>query len=147
MSRSMRLAILLGVASILAGGDHSALTSPDPQRPSDASPRAERGRTLNLSAPRLLDPVYHGASRSLSAMKEGRMQARALATADFDEDGMPDLLVAHTSPDGNGALALHRGNADAVYPNQPEARRRRADGTFTDAPFLRDVAVFDAAEA
>src|SRR5262245_2207077 len=48
----------------------------------------------------------------------------ALASADFDEDGVPDLAVA-SSGRGGGFILLQPGNRDAVYPFEPEARRRR----------------------
>src|SRR5262245_42462599 len=46
---------------------------------------------------------------------------RSLVSADFDEDGMPDLAAAHEA-DGAGLVAIHRGNVDALFPNTPEAR-------------------------
>src|SRR5262245_64378297 len=39
----------------------------------------------------------------------------ALATGDFDEDGMPDLLTGYASG-GAGAIKLRRGDIAAVYP-------------------------------
>jgi hypothetical protein len=142
----MTLALLLGVAVILTGGGRTAGAAA-PERPAIEPQGVAASHVLNLSGPKRLNPVYRGEAPSLSAVKQGRMPARALAKADFDEDGMPDLLVMHAGADGKGAIALYRGNVDAVYPNQPEAKRRRENGTFTDAPFLRDVAVFDSAEA
>ena len=35
-----------------------------------------------------------------------------------------------------GIVTVHRGNVDSIYPNAPEAQLRRANGTFTSAPFL-----------
>jgi hypothetical protein len=35
-----------------------------------------------------------------------------------------------------------RGNVDAIYPHSAEAQQRRANGTFTDAPFLSPTYVF-----
>ncbi|MCD4747857.1 MAG: DUF11 domain-containing protein [Thermoanaerobaculales bacterium] len=67
----------------------------------------------------------------------------ALAAGDFDEDGVPDLAVTCRTKAG-GVLVLYRGNVDAVYPNAPEAMRRREAGTFTDAPFLSPAKVFPA---
>lgn len=58
-----------------------------------------------------------------------------LASADFDEDGMPDLVVGHSN-EGGGAIVLHRGNVDALYPNAPDAQRRRAEGAFEKGAFL-----------
>lgn len=65
----------------------------------------------------------------------------ALAAADFDADGMPDLLAGYATGDG-GMLVLHRGNVDALYPNTPEARRRRLAGEFTASPFLPGARTF-----
>lgn len=65
----------------------------------------------------------------------GGMLPSAAASADFDEDGTPDLVVAYAG-DGTGAVAIWRGNVDARYPNTIEAQARRDAGTFTEAPFL-----------
>ncbi|MEP6901799.1 MAG: hypothetical protein ABJA66_08620 [Actinomycetota bacterium] len=35
-----------------------------------------------------------------------------------------------------------RGNVDAVYPNSPEAKERKARGEFTDASFLGPTQLF-----
>ena len=65
----------------------------------------------------------------------GGVQPLALAAADLDGDGIADLLCGYA--DGAaGVLVAYRGNADAIYPNSPEARRRKAQGRFTDSAFL-----------
>jgi uncharacterized protein (TIGR03437 family) len=69
-------------------------------------------------------------------------QPLALASGDFDEDGVPDLVSGYVSP-GRGILTLHRGNVDTLHPNTPEAQERRAAGTFTEAPFLAPARVFE----
>ena len=73
----------------------------------------------------------------------GPAQAVALASGDFDEDGVADLISGYTSPDGN-VLMLQRGNGDSIFPNSPAARQRRLQGTFSDEPFLPSVRVFQA---
>jgi len=40
----------------------------------------------------------------------------ALASADFDEDGMPDLAAGYTAADGTGIVTIHRGNVDVLWP-------------------------------
>ncbi len=72
-----------------------------------------------------------------------RNEARpiSLASADFDEDGVPDLVGGYALED-KGGVTLHRGNADAIYPNSLEAQKRKADNTFTDAPFLSSARIF-----
>ena len=69
-----------------------------------------------------------------------------LTSDDFDEDGVPDMVCAYASPTG-GILTLHRGNVDSIYPNAPEAKQRRAQGKFTDAPFLSPARVFESPAA
>ncbi len=76
----------------------------------------------------------------------GETRAYALASADFDEDGMPDLVVGY-EVEGGGVVTVQRGNVDAVYPNSPEARARRAEGRFGDAPFQETAAAFVVPEA
>jgi uncharacterized protein (TIGR03437 family) len=68
-------------------------------------------------------------------------EARALAAADFDEDGTPDLAEAGASSAGGG-VRLQRGN-QAAYSNSPAARLLRAQDTeAADAPFLPVAATF-----
>jgi parallel beta-helix repeat protein len=62
-------------------------------------------------------------------------EVSALSAADLDEDGIADLVVGMTNRH-QGALVVLRGNADSIYPFSPEARKRRAAGTFTGEPFL-----------
>lgn len=57
-----------------------------------------------------------------------------LATADFDNDGTPDLAVAATD-DSSARVRVFRGNLGAVFPNAPEAREAVASGTPIGAPF------------
>lgn len=49
--------------------------------------------------------------------------AVAGATADFDSDGVKDVVTVDTT----GRMRLFRGNADTIYPNHPEAVARRAE--------------------
>lgn len=66
----------------------------------------------------------------------------ALAAADFDEDGVPDLVSAHTA-ESHGFLTLYRGNVDSIYPNSAEAQQRRAAGRYTESPFLPETRIFE----
>ncbi len=66
---------------------------------------------------------------------------RALATGDFDEDGVADLAVGLASPSG-GLLVLYRGDVDALYRNSLKAKQRRALGMATESPFLSPARVW-----
>ena len=57
-------------------------------------------------------------------------QPLALAAADFDGDGVADLVAGY-----DGVIAIWRGNIDAIYPNNP-AQLRKSKGEYSDAPFL-----------
>ncbi len=58
--------------------------------------------------------------------------ATVMASADFDSDGIIDLITA----DRRGTLRFYRGNADSVFPNHPQARKHQAEGSFLDSPFF-----------
>jgi len=65
---------------------------------------------------------------------------RALAQGDFDEDGVPDLAVLVSTSSG-GVLAVHRGNVDAIFPNSPAAKAKRAVRNMTVAKFVAPARV------
>jgi uncharacterized repeat protein (TIGR01451 family) len=68
---------------------------------------------------------YQGASKTLQALRENQARPLALASADFDEDGVLDLLSAYETV-GGGLLTVQRGHADTIFPNSPEAISNRA---------------------
>jgi parallel beta-helix repeat protein len=71
------------------------------------------------------------------AMAQTRLVA--LAAADFDEDGMPDLVSGFASGEG-GVITLHRGNVDLLFPNDPQARQRQHSSRFANRAFLPEGA-------
>ena len=101
---------------------------------------------INMADGRDLLTDYNGAVEVAAHMESEKMVPLSLASGDFDEDGMPDLVSAYATENG-GILTIHRGNIDSVYPDTPQARARKADGTFTDAPFLSPGLVFDMSAA
>src|SRR2546423_171029 len=99
---------------------------------------------VHLADGRAVLTAYDGPAELQSAFERNEVKPLALATADFDEDGVPDLVCGYTSA-GGGAITLLRGNVDSIYPNAPEAQRRKAVGTFTAAPFLSPARIFPVA--
>lgn len=77
---------------------------------------------------------FEGEAKVLEGFADGG-GARAGASGDFDEDGVPDLVVVVETSAGS-FLVLYRGNVDAVHPNTLAAKRRRAFGEATASPFL-----------
>ncbi len=92
-----------------------------------------------------LPTVYEGSRSLTQAFVNDQPQPLSLATADFDEDGMPDIVTGYAMIDG-GALSMRRGNVDAIYPNTPEAVLRRGEGgkgrVSEPKPFLSEAKVF-----
>jgi CSLREA domain-containing protein len=66
--------------------------------------------------------------------------AVAAAAADLDRDGVPDLILRHEGTDGP-YLTMQRGNLDSLFPDTVQARQRRAEGRFEEAPFFPGVSV------
>jgi len=78
-----------------------------------------------------------------SDLAQDAASGRALASADFDEDGVPDLVSSYAG----GIVTIQRGNIDAIYPNSAEARERRQRGEFSAASFHAVARTFSLPEA
>ncbi|MBA2528043.1 MAG: hypothetical protein H0V18_20010 [Pyrinomonadaceae bacterium] len=101
---------------------------------------------INLRSGRDLLTSYLGSSNAQLILEQNLARPTALASADFDEDGTADLIAGYAGPSG-GILTMHRGNVDAIYPNSPEAKQRKAEGSFTESPFLASALVLELPEA
>lgn len=96
---------------------------------------------MNLTDGHDILTAYTGDPALQQLLEQNLVQPLAMASGDFDEDGMPDLIIAYAGP-SSGVLTLHRGNLDAMFPESPEAKQRKNQGEFTDAPFLSPARVF-----
>jgi hypothetical protein len=96
---------------------------------------------INLSDGRDLITDYSGPPELCQSLRQNSAVALSLSSADFDGDGVPDLIASY-SAQGSGIISMLRGNADAIYPNSPDAKQRKTDGSFTPAPFLSPAYLF-----
>ncbi|HEX8089709.1 MAG TPA: VCBS repeat-containing protein, partial [Blastocatellia bacterium] len=101
---------------------------------------------INLTDGRDLSAAYAGASELRRALEKDMAHPLALTSADFDEDGVPDLVVSYLNERG-GIIAIHRGNVDSIYPYSPQAKQRKVEGTYTDSPFLPQASVLAVPES
>ena|GEM_PF-1075492 len=151
-SRDRRLAlafVTLGLllawpASRFVGAASAPVGQAAPARLSEqvsVSAAGRGGPYVHLTDGRAVLTSYTGAAEARAALERNEATPLSLTTADFDEDGVPDLVGGYATQQG-GALTLLRGNVDAIYPNAPEAQQRKAAGTYTAAPFLSPAQVF-----
>ena len=98
--------------------------------------------TINLSNGRDVLTSYQGPEESRLALEQNLAKPLSLASADFDEDGVPDLVSGYYY-DSRGIVSLFRGNVDTIHPNSPDSRQRQVTGSFTESPFLSPALLFD----
>ncbi len=96
---------------------------------------------INLENGRELITSYSGPDELRAAFEKNEAEPLTLAMADFDEDGVPDLVSGYAL-EGRGAFSVVRGNVDSIHPNAPAAVQRRASGNSTAAPFLSPARLF-----
>ena len=112
---------------------------------------AGRGNPLiNLRDGSDLEAAYNGPAELKRALVPGRSMPLSLATGDYDEDGVTDVISGYSTgrfETDSSVLALYRDNADSIYPNSPEAQNHKIRGEFIDSPFHPSSVVIDVPEA
>ncbi|MGH9867220.1 MAG: FG-GAP repeat domain-containing protein, partial [Candidatus Polarisedimenticolia bacterium] len=149
-SRHSLLATALVVAAFcapLVGSIASQPLAPAPEAAATIAVRAAgRGNPyVNLGDAVGLRPRYAGHRAAAAQLEAGTARPLALATADFDKDGVPDVIASWEAA-GSGMVSLHRASFDARYPYSEQARRHRVDGTFVGERFMPEAAVFEVPE-
>ncbi|HWN98340.1 MAG TPA: FG-GAP-like repeat-containing protein, partial [Blastocatellia bacterium] len=68
---------------------------------------------------------YQGSAKLIQQLQDNQARPLSLASADFDEDGVPDLVAGYADA-GDGVISIQRGDVDAIFPNTREALAHRA---------------------
>jgi len=104
-----------------------------PQRNAQISANSSLGGAgSRISAPlygsalarRVSDLSSRVSLRQLPATDGEFSRSLSMASGDFDEDGVQDLIVGHAGG-GSFELSLYPGDQDALFPDSPEARGRK----------------------
>lgn len=90
---------------------------------------------------------YQGSSTLVPQLRDNQARPVSLASADFDEDGVPDLVAGYAGT-RDGVISIQRGDVDAVFPNtrQAIAHREQLSAPNPDdiqSPFFATTRVFD----
>ena len=102
---------------------------------------ANRGRSfLNLQDGHEMTVTYRGDQAAVAALQSGAAQARALASADLDGNGTPDLMAAFAF-NGEGIITVQHGNPDAFAPKDDSVFVRMQQG-YNPASLLPDTEVY-----
>ncbi|MEK6300258.1 MAG: C25 family cysteine peptidase [Acidobacteriota bacterium] len=81
---------------------------------------------------------YQGSSTQLQQLSDNRMRPLSLASGDFDEDGVPDLVAGYAGAK-DGVISVQRGDVDAVFPNTRDAIAHREQLRASKAPSAEDT--------
>ena len=101
---------------------------------------AQQGAAI-LHSGRPVPTNYSGDRASVAALLGHQAQPLTLASADFDEDGTPDLASGYGAFGGRGIVTIHRGNVAALWPYGAALRNGEPPAFLPDA---RAIAVPEA---
>ena len=128
----------------------STHSAPNRQNDQTGDPERAAVTALGRGNPRIhlqdaRDLAVNLTESAIARLKESGIPL-SLSSADFDGDGVPDLMAGYRFG-GRGVVTLFRGNVDALFPNTRDAAKRRERGEFTDSPFLPVDRAFELPEA
>ena len=98
-----------------------------------------------LQSAKHVQTSYTGRAETVARLQGGSAAPLAMASADFDSDGVADLVIGYAHSSG-GILALHRGNLDAFAPQSHASWLAIAHEQFP-SPFLPQATVIDLPQA
>jgi len=81
------------------------------------------GELIYLQDAQKLSVTYSGTSAATSPLNSGTALPLAIASGDFNQDGVDDLVVGYGIAGGTGVLAIHPGNLDAFAPQSQDSWR------------------------
>ena len=98
--------------------------------------------------------LYQGASKLTQQLQENGLRPRSVGSADFDEDGVLDLVAGYAGTK-TGLISIQRGDGDTIFPNTSDAVAHRAALQASGAPapdsiqspFFVPVRTFDVTSA
>ncbi len=98
---------------------------------------------------RIAPAEYQGASSLVEQLKADQTRALSIGSADFDEDGVPDLVAGYAGAKG-GVISVRRGDTDTIFTNTRDAILHRtlfraAESSSDDmqSPFFVSSRAFD----
>ena len=98
-----------------------------------AAPASNPKRYLNPQPARLMQVAFTGDQKARDALLSGQANARALASADLDGNGTPDLVAGYADGNGGGIVTVQRGNPDAFAPRDDSVFLRMQPGYNPDS--------------
>jgi hypothetical protein len=135
---------------------HSEFTARPLPNPKSKIQNLKSGQAwINLPDGHEVPTAYLGTAGLVQVLEQILAQPTALASADFDEDGVPDLICGYVSPSG-GIVTLHRGNVEALFPRTQDPRLKTQDLSpltrspahpLTPSPFHPEAGVFELLDA
>lgn len=103
-------------------------------RPSASKP------LVNLKNPQNLKVTFVGPADAVAALQRGNATPTALASADFNADGAPDVVAGYSTRNG-GLLVVYRGNPDAFTPKDTSLYKKAMEGNVAST-FMAKAGVF-----
>jgi uncharacterized repeat protein (TIGR01451 family) len=132
----------LSLSALRQPGEPSSANSIGPNRNGTLN-RVSLTQQPDLLARRVAGLSSRLLLRQLPVIDGDFSNSLSMASGDFDQDGVRDLIVGHAGS-GHFGVTLYRGDPDALYPDSPEARQRKAINK--ESPSLQSATLLTVAE-